>query len=529
MTIRAARERWWAAVRGAGPARLTYEIGLALLLGVISAVSAAGAGAAPALLAVVVAVTALVLVPLRLVYPAGAFAAATLAGTVTGGQNSIVLMVLGIAAGYRMTRLWRTAAAFTVGLLCVGVMLLYEGVFDLGSIVFLVADYLVFAVLPGLVALIVGRRRRLVTAMHTRNVQLHDQQAEVARRARERERTRIARDLHDSLGHQLTLISLYSGTLATADEAQRRSTVELLRATSAAAMGEMRQILGILHEEDGGQRSVAQPLSSLDDLITSARSTGAEVVLHRDGDSRPLAPMAEHAAYRVIQEGVTNALRHARGGAVQVSLRYEPDALIAEVVNEPGRRHDGPTSGQGLIGLGERIRLAGGVLYHGRTPDGRFRIAAMLPYDGQTSDGQNPDGQPPAVAAAGDYSQQMYRSVQRSRIGLIAAGVGVAAVAGLCGGVLILGETVLTVDRDTYDAATVGQREDEARDSLPDPDAATVGAVGGGPAPAGATCVDYPGSFVEQLRDPHPGDLHYRFCFARGVLAAKQIFYEPEA
>ena len=130
---------------------------------------------------------------------------------------------------------------------------------------------------------------------------------------------------------------------------------------------------------------------------------------------------------------------------------------------------------------------------------------------------------------AGDFTQQMYRSAQRSRIGLIAVGVGIAGVVGLCGGVLILGETVLTVDRDTYDAAVVGQREDAVRDSLPDPEAATVGAVGAGPAPAGATCIDYQGSFLAQLDDENPGDLHYRFCFAGGVLVAKQVFHEPDA
>ncbi|MET0494504.1 MAG: histidine kinase [Actinoplanes sp.] len=520
MKTRATRDRWWAAARGAGPARLTYEIGLAVLVAVIATVSALTSGTVPAALAVPLAVSTLVLVPLRLVYPAGAFAASALVGAATGGQNTVVMVVLGLAAGYRMTHLGRTAAAFAVGLLGLGGTLLYERTFDLGSVVVLVAAYLIFAVLPAVVARIVARRRTLVTAMHTRNVQLYDQQAAVARQARERERTRIARDLHDSLGHQLTLISLYTGTLATADDEQRESTVGLLRATSAAAMGELRQILGILHEENGDAHGVAQPLSSLDDLISRARTAGAEVTLGRDGESRPLAPMVEHAAYRVIQEGVTNALRHARGGAVRVTLRYEPDAVIAEVVNDPGAPHDGPTTGQGLIGLGERIRLAGGALYHGRTPAGGFRIAAMLPYEGQAT---------PVTRPAGDFTQQMYRSAQRSRIGLIAVGIGIAGVVGLCGGVLILGETVLTVDRDTYDAATVGQREDAVRDSLPDPEAATVGAVGGGPAPAGATCLDYQGSFIAQLSDENPGDLHYRFCFAGGVLVAKQVFYEPTA
>jgi signal transduction histidine kinase len=523
VTIRATLDRWWAAARGAGPARLTYEIGLALLICAISVVPALAFDTAPAALALV-AVSALILVPLRLVYPAGAFAASAVVGAMTGGQNSLVLAVMAIAAGYRMTHLGRTVAAFAVGMLCLGPALLHTDAFDLGSLMILVADYLMFGVLPAMVAWAVGRRRRLVTAMHTRNVQLFDEQAAVARQARERERTRIARDLHDSLGHQLTLISLYTGTLATADEAQREKTIGLLRTTSAAAMGELRQILGILHEENGEEQGVAKPLSSLDDLVVRARSAGAEIALHRDGEARPLAPMVEHAAYRVIKEGVTNALRHARGGAIRVALRYEPDAVIAEVVNDPGLPHDGPTSGQGLIGLGERIRLAGGALYHGRTPDGRFRIAAMLPYDGQVSDAAQP-----APPPAGDFTQQMYRSAQRSRVGLIVLGVGVAGVVGLCAGTLILGETMITVDRKTYDAATVGQSEIDVRDSLPDPEAATVGTTGGGAAPVGTTCIDYQASLIAQLNDEHPGDLHYRFCFADGVLAAKQAFYEPDA
>lgn len=521
--MRSVGDRWWAAARDAGRARLAYETGLALLVGVLSVVPALAFGMAPAAV-VLVSISALVLVPLRLVYPAGVFAVAAVVGAVTGGQNPAVMVLTGVAAGHRMTRLGRTVAAFAVGALCLPATLLITGPFEIGSLMILGADYLMFAVLPAVVAWIVGRRRRLVTAMHTRNVQLHDEQAAVARQARERERTRIARDLHDSLGHQLTLISLYTGILSTADEAQRETAIGLLRTTSAAAMGELRQILGILHEENDEQQSVAQPLSSLDDLIAGTRSAGAEVTLHRDGEARPLTPMVEHAAYRVIKEGVTNALRHARGAAIRVALRYEPDAVIAEVVNEPGLPHEGPTSGQGLIGLGERIRLAGGALYHGRTPDGRFRIAAMLPYEGPVT------GAEPAVAApVGDFTRQMYRSAQRSRIGLVAAGIGVAGVAGLCAGTVILGETVISVDRETFDAAMIGQSEKQVRDTLPDPEAATAGATGGGTIPAGTTCVDYPGSLIEHLADERPGHRHYRFCFAGGVLTAKQSFYEPEA
>lgn len=536
MIVQAGAQRWWAAARGAGPARLTYEIGLALLVAVIVAISTMDGGAVPAPLVAAVTVGTTVLVPLRLVYPAGAFAASACASIAAGGPNVAVMLVMGIAAGYRMRHLGRTVAAFAVGLLAIAGSLLFEDSFDGPSLILLGAVYLLLAVLPAVLARTVARRRSLVTAMHTRNVQLYDQQAAVVRQARERERTRIARDLHDSLGHQLTLISLYTGILSTshptaepqpgtpptekrgadpADERQRAETIRLLRVTSAAAMSELRQILGILHQDDGDEPGVAQPLSTLDDLLAKARSADAAITLRRDGSSRPLAPMIEHAAYRVIQEGVTNALRHARGGAIQVTLRYEPDALIAEVVNEPGSPFGGRTSGQGLIGLTERIRLAGGFLYHGRTPDGGFRIAATLPYRPEAAEAV------PVTEPPGDFSQQMYRSAQRSRLGLLAVGVGITAVVGLCAGGVLLGETVLTVDRDTYDAVTVGQPEDAVRELLPDPEAGTTTTIDG------ATCIDYESSFLAQLRDEHDADLYYRFCFTNGILSTKQTHHEP--
>jgi signal transduction histidine kinase len=516
-----ARDHWWAAVRGAGAARLTYEIGLAVVATAVATLAGVAADGVPAALYPVIALSSLILVPLRLVHPLGALLAGAVIGAAAGGLNSILLFVLATSAGYRMTHLGRTVAAFAAVLLCwLAGGWFWEDLREAGLLLVLVAVFLFVGVVPAVVGRAIGRRRRLVTAMHTRNVQLHDQQAAVAQQARERERTRIARDLHDSLGHQLTLISLYAGTLGSADEQQREATVGLLRTTSAAAMGELRQILGILHQEDVGEHGTAQPLSSLDDLIGAAASAGATITLSRDGEPRPLPPLVEHAAYRVIQEGVTNALRHARGAAVRVTLRYEPDAVIAEVVNGPGRPHDGPTTGQGLLGLTERLRLAGGVLYHGRTPDDGFRIAAMLPYEGQVPSAGSP------VPPPGDFAQQLYRSQQRSRIGLVALGVGLVAVVGLCGAVVVLAETAVTVAPGTFNSVQVGQNEVVVRNRLPDPEAATVGALGGDPVPDGATCIDYQASLLVQLRDDNDGDLLYRFCFAGGVLVAKQTFHQ---
>jgi signal transduction histidine kinase len=542
--IRDTGDRWWAAVRSAGALRLTYEIGLAILLSVAATVASLGYDVLPLVVNVLVAVATFVLVPLRLVYPVGAFVAAALIGLLTGGESVYVLFVLSAAAGYRMKHAGRTAAAFVLALCCLAAGVWYwDSTRDLTSMILLCLLFVLVAVLPAVVAWTVARRRRQVSAMHWRNVQLHDQQAVVARQARSRERTRIARDLHDSLGHQLTLISLYAGTLGSASEEQRAETVRLLRTTSASAMAELRQILGVLRqEEDPDESGVAQPLTSLEDLATAAGSAGAQVTLTRGGTPRPLPPLIEHAAYRVIQEGVTNALRHARGAPVDVILRYEPDALIAEVVNGPGMPHDAPTSGQGLIGLGERIRLAGGVLYHGVTAGNGFRLAAMLPYQAGLPDGDggpdltpatpaqpgpagpaDPAGPAPATGA-GDFALLMSRSAKRSKWGIAAVAVGIVAVLALCCAALVL-TPMVSVRPETYNAIQVGQSESEVREMLPDPDAAVTGAVGGDPRPPGAACIDYKASLLTQMEQDTEQDLLYRFCFNGGVLVAKATFH----
>ena len=535
--IRDTRDRWWAAVRSAGVLRLTYEVGLAILLSVAATVASLGYDALPLAVNVVVAVATLVVVPLRLVYPVGAFVAAALIGLLTGGESSYVLFVLSASAGYRMKHVGRTVGAFVVALGCMAAAVWYwDETRDLSTMILLCLVFFLISVLPAVVAWAVARRRLQVSAMHWRNVQLHDQQAVVARQARSRERTRIARDLHDSLGHQLTLISLYAGTLGSASEEQRAETVRLLRTTSASAMAELRQILGVLRQEDTDESGVAQPLSSLEDLATAAGSAGAHVTLTRGGTPRPLPPLIEHAAYRVIQEGVTNALRHARGATVDVILRYEPDALIAEVVNGPGLPHDAPTTGQGLIGLGERIRLAGGVLYHGTIPGNGFRLAAMLPYQADLPDADGaldpdraapiaPDPTGPAPASgAGDFAVLMSRSAARSRWAIAAVAVGIVAVLALSGAALVL-TPMVSVRPETYHAIQVGQSEPEVREMLPDPEAAVTGAVGGDPPPPGATCIDYKASLLTQMEQDTDQELLYRFCFDGGVLVTKATFH----
>ncbi|MBL7253006.1 sensor histidine kinase [Paractinoplanes lichenicola] len=494
--------RWY---RQHGAWRLTYEVGVVALVtfgAVFPSVAAAWFPLAPWL----VGVTTPVLMVLRLRYPLAAYIAAAVVGLATGGPSSLLLVFLSASVAYRVARWWQVAVGLGVAWVCFLASIFWEETLGIDWAVLGSLLFAVLAVLPAGVARLVRRRRTLLDAMHGRNVQLHSQQQEIARQAQSRERARIARDMHDSLGHKLTLISLYSGMLRTADDEQRAETADLVRQTSSAAMTELRQILGLLGQDD--PQSSVRPLTGLDELAEQARSSGAQVQLVREGEPRPQASMTEHAAYRVIQEGLTNALRHAQGGAITLLLRYEADALIAAVTNTPGQRVVRATSRQGLLGLAERVRIAGGMLYHGATPDGGYRVAATLPH--LADDAATP---PPAAPDRQDFAEVIDRHRRRSRFVLIATTLSVVAFLALCVAGVWLLTAFTVVDREKYDAVRVGAPEAEVREMLPDPEAATETKDG---------CVEYPASLTEQLRE-ESGELSYRFCFTDGKLADKQI------
>lgn len=221
----------------------------------------------------------------------------------------------------------------------------------------------------------------------------------VAWQARLRERQRIAQDMHDSLGHQLALIAVHTGALEVDRELseRQREVVGVLRNASVTAMHELREVVGILRDGveavDGtplapgraGDETgrAARGIAGIEGLVEAARASGTSVGLRRSGDERTLAPAADHAAYRIVQEALTNAYKHAPGAPIGVELRYEPDTFVVEVLNE--RPTDGPakdvvSGGQGLDGLAERARLVGGMCHAGPADGGGFRVAGMLPY-----------------------------------------------------------------------------------------------------------------------------------------------------
>ncbi|MET8348969.1 MULTISPECIES: histidine kinase [unclassified Micromonospora] len=207
-----------------------------------------------------------------------------------------------------------------------------------------------------------------------------------ARATRLAERNRLARELHDSVGHALTVATLQAGAarevLDTDPEFVRRALTAIEEA-GRTAMDELDHVLGLLRETGGDRPGVApqRTLADLDRLVTDARATGLAVHAHRTGDPSRVPSVVSREGYRIVQEGLTNAARYGHG-PVTLRLDLHPDALELELVNAMGHvgRADPGRGGRGLDGMRERVLLLGGRLSVG--PDGgRWLIRARLPYE----------------------------------------------------------------------------------------------------------------------------------------------------
>ncbi|WP_112489898.1 sensor histidine kinase [Streptomyces bacillaris] len=250
-----------------------------------------------------------------------------------------------------------------------------------------------FGVLLVLLALSWGlgvrSRRQLVLSLRERARRAETEAELRAEQAQRLAREAIAREMHDVLAHRLTLLSVHAGALEfrpDAPTAEIARAAGVIRDSSHEALQDLREIIGVLRGPgDTGEGERPQPtLTTLDALIEESRQAGMRVTL----DQRVAAPEAAPAAtgrtvYRIAQECLTNARKHAPGAEVTVTVTGGPgDGLTVEVANpapnEPFERV--PGSGQGLIGLTERATLAGGSLEHGPTPDGGFLVRARLPW-----------------------------------------------------------------------------------------------------------------------------------------------------
>ena len=205
---------------------------------------------------------------------------------------------------------------------------------------------------------------------------------EEARRRVDAERLRIAREVHDTVAHAVAVINVQAGVTAHVLDKrpeQARETLVTIEQTSARALDELRATLGLLRGDDRGDAPTAG-LDQIKELAGMARDAGLDVTVEVRSAPRELPSAVDQAAYRILQESITNAIRHAGPARVTVSLGYGPDDLEI-LVSDDGRGPDGPADGggQGIVGMRERAALLGGELTAGPRPGGGFQVRARLP------------------------------------------------------------------------------------------------------------------------------------------------------
>jgi signal transduction histidine kinase len=214
--------------------------------------------------------------------------------------------------------------------------------------------------------------------------------ADLARRQAGEERLRIARELHDVLAHDISLINVQAGVaLHLIDERpeQAREALAAIKHASKDALGELRSVLEALRADGPAPLTPTAGLARLNEVVSGAAAAGLRVETAVEGEAEPLSAAVDLAAFRIVQEAVTNVIRHADTAHAAVRLSYAPEALIVEVSDE-GRGGGVNGHGNGLAGMAERAAALGGTLDAGPRPGGGFRVRARLPRD----DGPKPPG-----------------------------------------------------------------------------------------------------------------------------------------
>lgn len=230
----------------------------------------------------------------------------------------------------------------------------------------------------------VGQRREYVRRLEQRTTELERARDELARSAVVEERLRIARELHDVLGHSVSVIAVQAGVGAhviDSDPAEAKRSLEAIGTVSKSALAEIRQVLGALREEtDEGEVRPAPDIHALEALIADLPAGDTAIDLQVDDDASSLPAGLQLTIYRVVQEALTNVIRHSGARRVRVSVRVRPDEAGVEVIDD-GAGAGGATHGHGLLGMKERVAMQGGRVEAGSLPEKGFRVSATFPIE----------------------------------------------------------------------------------------------------------------------------------------------------
>ena len=252
---------------------------------------------------------------------------------------------------------------------------------------YLVFEYValtLFGIIGVLVGLLLKVQRAQLQEFETRSTRLALAREQAAMLAAANERSRIAREMHDVVAHRISLIALHAGALAhhmRSDEGEAGDLARAIQTNAQSSLDELRAMLARLRGNAAPPEPPQPTLSGLDALLADARSAGQQVAVELGGDPAEVPDRVSRHAYRIIQEGLTNARKHAPGAPVALSLKTTADRLRVVVRNRLAdlAQPDRSGSGLGLVGIAERVDLVGGDLSHG-IEGGEFILEATLPY-----------------------------------------------------------------------------------------------------------------------------------------------------
>jgi signal transduction histidine kinase len=250
------------------------------------------------------------------------------------------------------------------------------------------SGWMLFVAAPAALGSALASRARLVRRLQATTARLARDGAADARRAAADERARIARELHDAVAHAVSVMviqTVAARRVAATDRPASREALGVVETCGREALVEMRRVIGVLHRGDTDLSGIAAPtLAQLDQLVSRARSAGLTVSVEVAGQGRRLAADVDLIAFRVVQEALTNVIKHAGEVPVSITLRYRRRTLELDIANAAGTQPAAtPTlgcGGHGLVGMEERLALYGGRLQAGQVDDG-FRLHAWIPLD----------------------------------------------------------------------------------------------------------------------------------------------------
>jgi signal transduction histidine kinase len=245
-----------------------------------------------------------------------------------------------------------------------------------------VTIYVVFAV-AWILGDRIGARRAYLRDLEERAREHEREREEHARRSAAEEQARIARELHDIITHNVSVMTVQAAAAGDVFETrpeQARKALGSIESTGREALTELRRLLGNVRTDGEGPLSPLPGLSRLEELVAPVRATGLEVDLKVEGEPRELPAGVDLSAYRIVQEALTNTLKHAEASSVAVRVRYDADEVEVEVVDDGrGTRANGDERGHGIIGMRERAAVFGGELLVGPAPGRGFSVRARIP------------------------------------------------------------------------------------------------------------------------------------------------------